>query len=228
MKPKDSSAKRSKGLKARPRETVGPTAGSVQTAGHKPTASHKPTAKVNSPSRVPSRTDSPSTDHCRACSALDKADGNEDGAFGHVVNRVRNENHLLASLKRFENRSADKITTFAGSMKFIYIHLGWFAVWIAINVGLAGLGHEFDKFPFGLLTMIVSLEAIFLATFVMISQNRQSTRSELRSDIDFENNVRAEIWSIHIGHELGIDPDHVERMVQQALLTAQHRLRDDF
>ena len=66
--------------------------------------------------------------------------------------------------KSLQNRIADSITTFAGSMVFVYIHIAWFALWIGI-----GLEH----YPFGLLTMIVSLEAIFLSTFVMISQNRQ-------------------------------------------------------
>ncbi len=66
--------------------------------------------------------------------------------------------------KSLQNRIADAITTFAGSMVFVYIHVVWFAVWIGLGV---------EKYPFGLLTMIVSLEAIFLSTFVMISQNRQ-------------------------------------------------------
>ena len=63
-----------------------------------------------------------------------------------------------------QNRAADAITTFAGSMTFVYIHILWFGLWIGLGV---------EKYPFGLLTMIVSLEAIFLSTFVMISQNRQ-------------------------------------------------------
>ena len=63
-----------------------------------------------------------------------------------------------------QNRIADAITTFAGSMVFVYIHIAWFVIWIGFGV---------EKYPFGLLTMIVSLEAIFLSTFVMISQNRQ-------------------------------------------------------
>ena len=63
-----------------------------------------------------------------------------------------------------QNRVADAITRFAGSMWFAYIHIGWFTVWIAFGV---------ERYPYGLLTMIVSLEAIFLSTFVMISQNRQ-------------------------------------------------------
>jgi uncharacterized membrane protein len=63
-----------------------------------------------------------------------------------------------------QNRIADTITRFAGSMWFVYLHIVWFSLWIGIGV---------ERYPFGLLTMIVSLEAIFLSTFVMISQNRQ-------------------------------------------------------
>jgi uncharacterized membrane protein len=96
-------------------------------------------------------------------------------------------------MRRMQDHTADGITAFAGSMRFVYIHLIWFGVWIALNVGLAGVDRDFDKYPFGLLTMIVSLEAIFLATFVMISQNRQAARSDLRSQLDFENNIRGEI-----------------------------------
>ena len=66
--------------------------------------------------------------------------------------------------RNLQNRIADSITTFAGSMWFVYIHVLWFAVWIGFRV---------EHYPYGLLTMIVSLEAIFLATFVMITQNRQ-------------------------------------------------------
>ena len=88
---------------------------------------------------------------------------------------------------------------------------------LLVNAGLAIPNHEFDKFPYGLLTMVVSLEAIFLATFVMVSQNRQAARSDIRSDLDFENNLRSEIWSVHIGQALGIDGDHVEEVVRQAI-----------
>src|SRR6266568_2594309 len=62
-----------------------------------------------------------------------------------------------------QNKVADAITRFSGSMTFVYIHVIWFGAWIGFGV---------EKYPFGLLTMIVSLEAIFLSTFVMISQNR--------------------------------------------------------
>jgi uncharacterized membrane protein len=62
-----------------------------------------------------------------------------------------------------QSRIADRITLFAGSMLFVYVHIVWFGLWIGLGV---------ERYPFGLLTMIVSLEAIFLSTFVMISQNR--------------------------------------------------------
>ena len=86
--------------------------------------------------------------------------------------------------ERRQNRIADRITELAGSMRFVYAHMIWFGVWIAVNVGLLGFlfGNGFDPFPFGLLTMIVSLEAIFLSTFVMISQNRADQRRQVLAD----------------------------------------------
>src|SRR3954454_7245536 len=75
--------------------------------------------------------------------------------------------------KSIQNRIADKITTFAGSMTFVYLHVIWFGCWIAFGV---------EKYPFGLLTMIVSLEAIFLSTFVMISQNRADAKRQVIAD----------------------------------------------
>jgi uncharacterized membrane protein len=72
-----------------------------------------------------------------------------------------------------QNRIADRITAFSGSMLFVYIHIIWFGCWIGFGV---------EKYPFGLLTMIVSLEAIFLSTFVMISQNRADAKRQLLAD----------------------------------------------
>ncbi|MCU1344193.1 MAG: hypothetical protein JWL70_459, partial [Acidimicrobiia bacterium] len=144
---------------------------------------------------------------CAACRVIDQADGLEDGNLYKVDHyQTRNESKLLDSLLKAQDRAADRVTNFAGSLRFVYIHSVWFAVWVAINVGALGASLKFDKFPFGLLTMIVSLEAIFLSTFVMVSQNRQSARADIRSELDFETNLRSEIWSVHIGQALGIDP----------------------
>lgn len=168
-----------------------------------------------------------SHDHCPACRVLEAADAAADGhILGQPVLNVRSENSLVHMLRRAEDRTADRITSFAGSMRFVYAHAIWFGVWILGNLGLAGLGFHFDRFPFGLLTMIVSLEAIFLATFVMISQNRQAARSDLRAQLDFENNLRGEIWSVHIGQALGIDVEHVESMVAHAMRVTESRLRE--
>lgn len=76
-----------------------------------------------------------------------------------------------------ENRIADVITKFAGSMTFVYVHIVWFSLWIILRV---------EKFPFGLLTMLVSLEAIFLSTFVLISQNRQDERRQFLADSEWK------------------------------------------
>lgn len=82
---------------------------------------------------------------------------------------------LLRQLNTAEGKLAEAISRWAGSMSFVYIHVLWFSFWILANHGiLAPLIPIFDPFPYGLLTMIVSLEAIFLATFIMIAQNRQA------------------------------------------------------
>ena len=172
-----------------------------------------------------SETNSDGSNHqltCAACRVIDKADGVEDGQLWNPDHYATPSTRSLFSLmRRVQDHTADSITSIAGSMRFVYIHVIWFGVWIAANVGLAGINHEFDKFPFGLLTMIVSLEAIFLSTFVMISQNRQAARSDIRSQLDFENNIRGEIWSVHIGLALGLDVDHVEDVVRRAIDGAQ-------
>jgi hypothetical protein len=129
------------------------------------------------------------------------ADGVEDGNLYPVLaTRVGHEGRLHRRMKGAQDRAADHVTAFAGSLNFVYLHAFWFGLWIVCNTGLFGRRLEFDRFPFGLLTMVVSLEAIFLSTFVMVSQNRQAARSDIRSQLDFETNLRAEIWAVHIGH----------------------------
>ena len=77
------------------------------------------------------------------------------------------------SAANVQNRIADRITAFSGSMLFVYVHVLWFACWIGFGV---------EKYPYGLLTMIVSLEAIFLSTFVLISQNRADSKRQVIAD----------------------------------------------
>jgi uncharacterized membrane protein len=78
--------------------------------------------------------------------------------------------HARQRAQSVQNRIADRITAFSGSMQFVYLHAIWFASWIGFGV---------EAYPYGLLTMIVSLEAIFLSTFVMISQNRADAKREV-------------------------------------------------
>jgi uncharacterized membrane protein len=101
------------------------------------------------------------------------------------IHTIINTRHVAASHRTREERIADWITAFSGRMYFVYFHVIWFGIWILINLGFFGL-QPFDPFPFGLLTMIVSLEAIFLATFVLISQNRLGAEADRRADLDLQ------------------------------------------
>jgi uncharacterized membrane protein len=84
--------------------------------------------------------------------------------------------HARQRAESVQNRIADRITAFAGSMAFVYLHILWFGSWIAFGV---------EGYPYGLLTMIVSLEAIFLSTFVMISQNRADAKRQVVADLQW-------------------------------------------
>jgi uncharacterized membrane protein len=125
-------------------------------------------------------------------------DAEDNPALSKVVERnIRTIIQLrlqAARARSVQDRIADAITAFSGHMAFVYVHVVWFGVWILLNTGRVGV-RPFDPFPYGLLTMVVSLEAIFLATFVLISQNRLSEEAEHRADL-----------ALHIGllteHEL--------------------------
>ncbi|MGI8991866.1 MAG: DUF1003 domain-containing protein [Bryobacteraceae bacterium] len=89
-------------------------------------------------------------------------------------------------------RLADAIGTFCGSMSFVALHLAVFTFWILVNLGLVPGIPEFDKFPFLLLSVAVSIEAIFLSTFVLMKQNRMSRRAEIRANLDLQINLLTE------------------------------------
>ena len=138
--------------------------------------------------------------------------------------RARHETVVFGRLRTDQDRVADAITRFAGSMSFVYLHVGWFAVWIVLNAGLVGSAVVFDDFPFGLLTMIVSLVAIFLSTFVMISQNREATRAEVRANLDFETNLTAEVLVRAIAKHTGVDMAAVNEMVRAEIERTEQQL----
>ena len=104
-------------------------------------------------------------------------------------------------------KAADWVANFSGSLTFLVLHIFLFAIYILLNVGLFSFGN-FDAFPFGLLTMVVSLEAIILSTLLLYSSNRQAARDRVRSDIEYEVNLKAELQIQHL-HEK-VDQIHAQ------------------
>jgi uncharacterized membrane protein len=126
--------------------------------------------------------------------------------------RIRAERHRTP-----QDRLADRITAFSGSMAFLWLHGGWFLVWIALNLGWVRGVPKFDPFPFGLLTMVVSLEAIFLSTIVLISQNRESELNSRKESLDLQIDLLAEYEITHnirlirrIAEKLGVEDEDAE------------------
>ncbi|HVW24960.1 MAG TPA: DUF1003 domain-containing protein [Polyangiaceae bacterium] len=118
---------------------------------------------------------------------------------------------------------ADWISDFSGSLPFLFIHIGIFFVWIVLNVGplaRSSIG-GFDPFPFGLLTMVVSLEAIILSVFVLLSQNRQVARDRVRNDIEYQVNMKAELEIAHLHEKF----DHLHEMVARLAAPAHETPR---
>jgi uncharacterized membrane protein len=119
----------------------------------------------------------------------------DNPALSKVIERnIRTIIHLRTNATRKRGLAgsvADTITNFSGRMIFVYIHIAWFGIWILLNAGWLGLP-SFDPFPYGLLTMIVSLESIFLSTFVLISQNRLAKESERSADLDLHISLLTE------------------------------------
>jgi CRP/FNR family cyclic AMP-dependent transcriptional regulator len=125
----------------------------------------------------------------------------------------RNVNEETEDSRSIVMKAADWNSDFSGSLPFLFIHVGIFAVWIGFNVQpfdrMPMIG-GFDPFPFGLLTMCVSLEAIILSVFVLLSQNRQIERDRVRNEIEYEVNLKAELEIAHM-HEK-VDHMHAELM----------------
>jgi CRP/FNR family transcriptional regulator, cyclic AMP receptor protein len=121
----------------------------------------------------------------------------------------RNVNEEMEVHSTVLQKIADWLAWFSGSMPFLISHTFWFIIWVSLNTFIMG-DKAFDPFPFGLLTMIVSLEAIFLACFVLISQNRQAQKDKYRADIEYEVNIKAELEVAHL-HE------KTDRMYEQMM-----------
>lgn len=133
----------------------------------------------------------------------------------------RKQAQVLRTLQSKEGQMAATITRFAGSMGFVYIHALWFVLWILINHGFFGsVLPIFDPFPYGLLTMIVSLEAIFLSTFIMVAQNRQAlldTYRDLEEDKEQQEEEQQQVELEENVEELQEDVQDIQQDLDDIL-----------
>jgi CRP/FNR family transcriptional regulator, cyclic AMP receptor protein len=132
---------------------------------------------------------------------------------------TRNANEETETKLTLMERVTDTIAAFSGSLAFLILHVLWFATWIGLNT-IPGL-LDFDPFPFGLLTMCVSLEAIFLSVIVLLSQNRQSAKDRIRADVDYEVNLKAELEVSHLHEKV----DHLHQVLLSRLHQIESRVR---
>lgn len=105
------------------------------------------------------------------------------GEFRYVLEELK------AHRSRFE-KLADRVSRFTGHPHFLTIHLLWFAVWILANSGMLAFFHTFDEYPYGLLGIILAIEAILIGSFVLISQNRQNAYADMRAELDYEVTIQ--------------------------------------
>jgi uncharacterized membrane protein len=176
--------------------------------------------------------------HPSAALALLEAMGRRLRQSGELLRHTasRNVNEEAEDLRTRVQKIADWIAEFSGSITFLNLHLLFFFVWIALNtswidhVSLPGVRSisNFDPFPFGLLTMVVSLEAIVLSVFVLLSQNRQATKERIRSDIEYDVNLKAELEIAHLHEKVdqmtGKIQDRLQR-IERAVGAAEPRSR---
>ena len=115
---------------------------------------------------------------------------------------TRNVNEEIEDRRTVVQKSADWIAGFAGSIPFLLIHVGVFAFWLVVNWAHIPGVPQFDPYPFGFLTLAVSLEAIFLSVFVLLSQSRQAAKDRVHSDIEYDVNLKAELEIAHLHEKL--------------------------
>jgi len=164
-------------------------------------------------------------------SDLNRSDLPEIATDDHPDRRRRRliANRAFGALKAQHNAerglveaAADSLNDLASSTPFLLLHLAWFVIWIPWNLGWLGF-EPFDPFPFGLLTMVVSLEAIFLSIFVLMAQKRESAIAELREELALQVNLRIEEESTktlqlvaglytRLGHRVAEDPELADMM----------------
>lgn len=146
----------------------------------------------------------------------------DNPALSNVIQRnIRKIIHVRqksASEQGLQDRIANAMTAYSGSMLFFYVHILWFSLWFILNTGHLGIT-PFDPYPYGFLTMVVSLEAIFLATFVLISQNLLAKEAERLTDLGLHTGLLTEheltrvLQMLHaIQHKIGINNDEISNL----------------
>jgi len=132
----------------------------------------------------------------------------------------RNVNEEIHDKRTTVQKTADWIAEFSGSIAFLVLHVVIFTAWIVANTGWLPGVPVFDPFPYGLLTMCVSLEAIFLSVFVLLSQNRQVAKDRIRADIEYDVNLKAELEIAHLHEKM----DHLTAEMARRLAAIERRL----
>jgi uncharacterized membrane protein len=125
---------------------------------------------------------------------------------------TRNVNEEMEDKRTTIQKAADWIADFSGSIPFLMLHILVFAAWILLNIDFIPGLPSFDPFPFGLLTMAVSLEAIVLSVFVLLSQNRQAAKERIRADIEYDVNLKAELEVAQL--HVKVDHLHAEMLAR--------------
>ena len=144
-----------------------------------------------------------------------------------VIRRTvtRNVNDVAAEQRTPLTRLAEAVPALTGSLGSVFFHALFFGTWIVLNLGLIGDWRAFDVYPFEFLSVIVSLEAIFLTLFVLTSQNRQRARDRIRADIEFESSINAEMKIAYLHEKIDklTEDQYQVRMGVERLLGASGR-----
>ena len=143
-----------------------------------------------------------------------------------VIRRTvtRNANDVTAERQTTLTRIADAVPSVTGNLPSVVVHALFFGAWIAINLSLFGALRIFDPYPFGLLSVIVSLESIVLTLFVLTSQNRQRARERIRSDIEFETSMNTELKMVYLHEKIDkLTEGHYELLMSVRKLLVENK-----
>lgn len=129
---------------------------------------------------------------CPACDAEHPKEAIFCGACGKAVGELRYVREEFESKRRHHEKIADVVTRFVGNPPYFVLHLFWFGAWVLLNSGMIMVVHRFDDPPsFSVLGLLLSVEAVFMTGFLLISQNREASYESKRAELDYETNVRA-------------------------------------